>query len=81
MNCVRLNNGIQMPLLGLGTFLLQSPDVMAITEAALRQGYRLIDTAAVYRNENSIGQVLKKTESYNVHRDDVFVTSKLGNNF
>ncbi|CAL1292386.1 unnamed protein product [Larinioides sclopetarius] len=78
MNCVRLNNGIQMPLLGLGTFLLQSPDVMAITEAALRQGYRLIDTAAVYRNENSIGQVLKKTESYNVHRDDVFVTSKLG---
>ncbi|GFX03745.1 9,11-endoperoxide prostaglandin H2 reductase [Trichonephila clavipes] len=78
MSCIVLNNGIEMPLLGLGTFLLQSPDITTITEAALRQGYRLIDTAAVYRNEHSIGQVLKKTGAFNVHRDDVFITSKLG---
>ncbi|KFM66407.1 putative reductase, partial [Stegodyphus mimosarum] len=77
MNVI-LNNGVEMPLLGLGTFLLQSPDVLAITEAALRQGYRLIDTAAVYRNESSIGQVLKKVNSSNILREDVFVTSKLG---
>jgi len=75
---VTLNNGVHMPLLGLGTFLLQSPDVLTITEAALRQGYRLIDTAAVYRNESSIGQILKKMDTDNVKRDEVFVTSKLG---
>ncbi|KAG8196598.1 hypothetical protein JTE90_014159 [Oedothorax gibbosus] len=75
MSSVILNNGVNMPLLGLGTFLLQSPDVLPVTESALRQGYRLIDTAEVYRNESSIGQVLKKT---NVEREDIFITSKLG---
>nr|XP_042897124.1 glyoxal reductase isoform X2 [Parasteatoda tepidariorum] len=61
--------------IGIGTFLLKSPEVLEVTEAALNQGYRLIDTASVYKNESSIGQVLKKID---LKRKDVFITSKLG---
>ncbi|XP_054719112.1 glyoxal reductase-like [Uloborus diversus] len=69
--CVNINQS-------LGTFLLKSPDVFSITEAALEQGYRLIDTAAVYKNESAIGEVLRKVNSKNILRSDVFITSKLG---
>ena len=63
-----------MPLLGFGTYLLR--DGLECEQAvlnALNIGYRLIDTAAVYNNEESVGRAIKKS---NVKRDNIFVTTK-----
>ncbi len=71
---ITLNNGIKMPLLGFGTYLLG--DGLACEQAviqALNTGYRLIDTAAVYNNEQSVGRAIKKS---NVKREEIFVTTK-----
>lgn len=72
---VKLNNGIEMPTLGFGVF--QVPDLsqaeQAVTEA-IETGYRLIDTAAAYQNEEAVGKAIKNSS---VNRDDIFVTSKL----
>ena len=59
METVKLNNGIEMPVLGLGTFLLTDPDTCerSISEA-IRIGYRLIDTAQGYGNEEYIGRAV-----------------------
>jgi diketogulonate reductase-like aldo/keto reductase len=73
MNII-LNNGIEMPLLGFGTYLLR--DGVVCEQAvlnALHTGYRLIDTAAVYNNEESVGRAIKKS---NVKREEIFVTTK-----
>lgn len=73
-----LNNGKQMQMIGLGTYQLTSK-VFETVESALRYGYRLIDTAAVYRNERDIGESLAELyPKYNVSRQDLFITSKLG---
>ncbi|WP_233525676.1 aldo/keto reductase [Chitinophaga silvisoli] len=71
---ITLNNGIEMPLLGFGTYLLR--DGVACEHAvlnALSTGYRLIDTAAAYNNEESVGRAIKKS---NVKREEIFVTTK-----
>lgn len=72
---VKLNNGVEMPTLGFGVF--QVPDLneaeKAVTEA-IDTGYRLIDTAAAYQNEEAVGKAIKNSS---VNRDDIFVTSKL----
>lgn len=72
---VKLNNGVEMPTLGFGVF--QVPDLneaeRAVTEA-IETGYRLIDTAAAYQNEEAVGKAIKDSS---VNRDDIFVTSKL----
>ena len=72
---VKLNNGVEMPTLGFGVF--QVPDLsqaeQAVTEA-IETGYRLIDTAAAYQNEEAVGKAIKNSS---VSRDDIFVTSKL----
>ena len=69
-----LNNGVTMPALGLGVF--QSPPAETVTavETALRDGYRLIDTAAAYGNEREVGEAIRRS---GVDRDEVFVTTKL----
>lgn len=69
-----LNNGIQMPALGLGVF--QSPPEQTITAvvSAMAQGYRLIDTAASYFNERQVGEGLRQS---GIARDDVFLESKI----
>ena len=74
---VTLNNGVQMPQLGLGVW--QSKDgeeVESAVLAALEVGYRLIDTAAVYGNETGVGRAIAKS---GVPRDELFVTTKLWN--
>ena len=74
MENVILNNGVKMPLLGFGTYLLR--DGFECEQAvlnALHTGYRLIDTAQVYTNEQSVGRAIKKS---NVKREDIFVTTK-----
>ncbi|KAK1889717.1 putative oxidoreductase [Dissostichus eleginoides] len=77
---VLLNTGVQMPLLGLGTYKLVGPeDVYQAVDAALAAGYRSFDSAAVYRNEADLGRVLKELLPKNgLTREDVFITSKLG---
>ena len=75
MQYVTLNDGNKMPQLGFGVF--QVPDLQVAEQAvtdALDTGYRLIDTAAAYGNEEAVGNAIKKSS---VDRDDIFVTSKL----
>ena len=75
MRSVTLNNGLKMPLLGFGVFQVPDPAVceQAVSEA-LRVGYRLIDTAASYMNEEAVGRAIAKS---GVARDELFVTTKL----
>lgn len=75
MQHVTLNNGVQMPILGFGVF--QIPDAQECARSvvdAIETGYRLIDTAASYMNEEAVGKGLKAS---GVARDQLFVTSKL----
>ncbi|XP_073330688.1 uncharacterized oxidoreductase YtbE-like [Pagrus major] len=77
---VLLNTGVQMPLLGLGTYKLLDPaDVNRAVDAALAAGYRAFDSAAVYENEADVGRALKELlPKHGLTREDVFITSKLG---
>src|SRR5215210_3014865 len=75
MQNVRLNNGVEMPVLGFGVF--QIPDAEVCERSvyeALRTGYRLIDTAAAYLNEDAVGKAIKRS---GVAREQLFVTTKL----
>jgi 2,5-diketo-D-gluconate reductase A len=72
---VSLNNGVEMPLLGFGVFQMQDPEECERSvSAALRTGYRLIDTAASYGNEEAVGKAIKRS---GVPREDLFITTKL----
>uniref|UniRef100_A0A3Q1EQI3 Zgc:101765 n=1 Tax=Acanthochromis polyacanthus TaxID=80966 RepID=A0A3Q1EQI3_9TELE len=77
---VTLNTGVQMPLLGLGTYKLRGPEeVYRAVDAALSAGYRAFDSAAVYRNEADLGRALRELlPKHGLAREDVFITSKLG---
>src|SRR5215217_1300576 len=75
METVILNNGVEMPVLGFGVF--QIPDVAECEQSvldAIEVGYRLIDTAASYMNEEAVGQAIKKS---GVPREELFITTKL----
>ncbi len=72
---VKLNNGVMMPLEGFGVF--QIPDLAEcerVTIEAIRHGYRLIDTAAAYQNEEAVGAAIAKS---GVPREELFITTKL----
>jgi len=74
---VTLNNGVEMPYLGLGVFKVnEGSDVINAIDYALDAGYRHIDTAALYANEQGVGKAIK---DHTLHRDDIFVTSKVWN--
>ncbi|MGD7733170.1 aldo/keto reductase [Propionibacteriaceae bacterium G57] len=73
---VTLNDGVQIPQLGYGVWRVPNDEVVAPVLTALETGYRHIDTAAVYRNEEGVGEALKQS---GITRDEVFVTSKLWN--
>ena len=75
MQKVVLNNGVEMPILGFGVFQITDPDECEkCVYEALQTGYRLIDTAAAYLNEEAVGKAIKKS---GVPRQDIFVTTKL----
>ncbi|XP_022256957.1 aldo-keto reductase family 1 member C13-like, partial [Limulus polyphemus] len=76
---ITLNNGFQLPVLGYGTYRIKEPEIIKpLIEKALCTGYRLFDTAAVYQNEEYIGQVLQdKIRQGELKRENVFITSKL----
>lgn len=69
-----LNNGISMPLLGLGVYDMYEKTAGKAVSWALETGYRLIDTAAMYKNETEIGNALKASE---IPRNEVFITTKV----
>ncbi|MEV3932638.1 aldo/keto reductase [Streptomyces sp. NPDC053728] len=71
-----LNNGVEIPQLGFGTFQIPPEDTRETTLAALKAGYRHIDTAQMYGNEREVGQAVRDS---GLDRADVFVTSKLDN--
>ncbi|KAK7079191.1 hypothetical protein SK128_001807 [Halocaridina rubra] len=78
---VNLNNGIKIPILGLGTFQNEKCDhenIRNIVNTALEYGYRHIDTATLYQNEAMIGDCLREwLSSGKIKRDELFVTTKL----
>ncbi len=74
-NIFKLNNGIKIPLVGFGTWQIKEGDqAYKSTLLALKNGYRHIDTAAMYENELSIGKAIKDSK---IPREEIFVTTKL----
>lgn len=77
MDSVKLNNGKTMPVLGFGTWQTPSGEVAKTSvKSALEAGYRHIDTAAVYKNEESVGEGIKAS---GIPREEIFLTTKLWN--
>ena len=76
MENFKLSNGIEIPTIGFGTWLLEGEKVTEPLKIALAKGYTHIDTAAIYKNEKEIGAVLKAD---NVDRSKLFITSKCWN--
>jgi diketogulonate reductase-like aldo/keto reductase len=70
----KLNNGIEMPALGLGVFHSEPGQTVAAVRSAIADGYRLIDTAAAYMNEQQVGEGVR---SSGISREEIFVTTKL----
>lgn len=71
---VLLNNGVTMPILGIGTYILSSEQAEVSVSAALDAGMRLIDTARIYGNEDGVGRAIAKSS---VPRDEIFLTTKM----
>lgn len=71
---VTLNNGKKMPLFGLGVYQSPRNETVSAVKQAISQGYRLIDTAAIYENEREVGQAIKES---GVKREELFITTKL----
>lgn len=78
MECATLNNGIKMPMAGIGTFLLTPDEAEASVLSALQCGYRLIDTANAYVNEKAVGRAMRKS---GISRDEIFLETKLWPSF
>ncbi|WP_420037699.1 aldo/keto reductase [Streptomyces sp. cg28] len=74
MQTVTLNNGVEMPILGFGVYQIPADDTERAVSEALAAGYRLLDTAAAYGNEEAVGRAVKNS---GIVREDLFVTTKL----
>ena len=74
---VTLNNGVKMPILGFGTFKVENgQETIDSVKHALKIGYRHIDTAMIYKNEEGVGQAIKES---GIPREEIFLTSKVWN--
>lgn len=78
MEYTTLNNGIKMPMAGIGTFLLTPDQAESAVLEALKDGYRLIDTANAYVNEKAVGRAMKKS---GLVREDIFLETKIWPSF
>ncbi|MEN8698758.1 aldo/keto reductase [Bacillus infantis] len=73
----KLHNGVEMPWFGLGVFKVQEgTEVIDSVKAAIKNGYKSIDTAAIYGNEEGVGQAIKESGA---QREDLFITTKVWN--
>ncbi len=70
----KLNNGVEIPKIGLGTWFISNDDVVEAVKEAVKLGYRHIDTAQAYQNEAGVGEGIK---ACGVNRDELFITTKL----
>lgn len=75
---VKLHNGVEMPMAGIGTFLLTPDEAEASVLSALQGGYRLIDTANAYKNEKAVGRAMKAS---GLPREEIFLETKLWPSF
>jgi len=76
-DCTTLHNGVKMPWFGLGVFKVEGgTEVIDSVKAAIKNGYRSIDTAAVYKNEEGVGEAIREC---GVPREELFITSKVWN--
>ncbi|HEY2043505.1 MAG TPA: aldo/keto reductase [Jatrophihabitans sp.] len=73
---VRFNNGVEIPQLGFGVFLVPESETKAAVASALQAGYRHIDTAKLYQNEKAVGAAIAES---GIPRDELFVTTKVWN--
>ena len=78
MPTLTLNNQTEIPQLGFGVFQVPPAQTADVVSQALEVGYRHIDTAQMYRNEQGVGDALKATD---VPREELWITSKLNNGF
>ena len=74
MTTIKLNNGIDFPVIGIGTFMLAPKDAENSTREALKMGYRMVDTANAYVNERALGRGVKDS---GLKREEVFISTKL----
>lgn len=74
MEFVKLNNGIEMPILGFGVYQIPKEDTKRCVLDVLKVGYRAIDTAQSYFNEQQVGEAIKES---GIPRNEIFVTSKV----
>lgn len=74
MEYITLNNGVKMPMAGLGTFLLSPDEAQESVYAALKEGYQLIDTANAYVNEEEVGEAIQES---GIPREEIFLTTKV----
>lgn len=74
MEYLTLNNGVQMPLVGFGTFMLNGEDCKAAVTSAIENGYRMIDTAEAYGNEKEVGEGIKQS---GIDRKELFLVTKV----
>ncbi|WHY03290.1 aldo/keto reductase [Neobacillus sp. DY30] len=78
LSTTTLNNGVKMPWLGFGVFKVQEgEEVVNSVKTAIEAGYRSIDTAAIYQNEEGVGKAIAES---NVPREELFITTKVWNN-
>ncbi len=73
---IRLNNNIEMPMLGLGVYDMHNDEAIHAVDHALKTGYRLIDTASMYGNEEQVGISVRHS---GIPRQEIFVTTKVNN--
>ena len=75
---VTLNNGVKMPMAGIGTFLLSPDEAQESVYAALKEGYQLVDTANAYMNEKAVGRAMKQSK---IPRENIFLETKIWPSF
>ena len=69
-----LSNGVKIPIVGFGTYKLDNDEVCNMVKEAIKLGYRSIDTASFYKNEEGVGKGIKES---NINREDLFITTKV----
>ena len=78
METIRLSNGVEVPVLGIGTFMITPADTENAVYSAIKLGYRMIDTANAYMNEEAVGKAIAKAISEGiVNREELFVSTKI----
>ena len=74
METIKLNNGVEMPVLGYGVFKVEPQEAERCVSDALEVGYRMIDTAQAYGNEEGVGEAIIKS---GIPRDELFIVTKV----